>query len=451
VTPSSIRSTGVSISNVVSSGGVTTATVTLTSAHVGLWLRFTGTSGGVRDVRLMRPTKAGPPHAPAAVFTDRFLDRLKYFSALRFMDYSATNDNTEQSWADRNLPANATQQRVPTFSGTQTTGGAWEYAILLANTTGKDLWLNVPHQVLGSTYTLSDATYVTRLARLLKYGGDANGTPYTSAQTAPVYPPLNPGLHVYLEFSNELWNGGFGQANWLSARAAAAIAANDPDLCFDGATALWTVMPRLMALGALRISDAFRAVYGDAAMTTTVRPVLAAQFANSGTFSGLSYLDSQHLGSAHYLYAIAGAPYIDIAQESAALSVDQIFAQMSAYQAGEISAWLATLSATAQAHGVKFVAYEGGQTLYPSMGNAANKLAAQTDGRMKAQTVTLLHSWHAGGGDLFMYFNVCGAWGSSGYWGLATDIGYDIDADPGYPTAEAFPKWGAIKQVASGL
>jgi hypothetical protein len=37
-------------------------------------------------------------------------------------------------------------------------------------------------------------------------------------------------------------------------------------------------------------------------------------------------------------------------------------------------------------------------------------------------------------------------------WGLSTDIGYDIDADPGYSSVpasstEAQPKWGAIKQV----
>ena len=67
-----------------------------------------------------------------------------------------------------------------------------------------------------------------------------------------------------------------------------------------------------------------------------------------------------------------------------------------------------------------------------------------------AQTTALLRSWYAAGGDLFLDYDLCGAWGNSGYWGLAPDLGYDVDADPLRPTAEAYPKWGAIKEIASG-
>ena len=49
------------------------------------------------------------------------------------------------------------------------------------------------------------------------------------------------------------------------------------------------------------------------------------------------------------------------------------------------------------------LAYEGGQTLYPSMGNYNNKLAAQTDQRMKTQVLNLYNTWKAAGGDLFFY------------------------------------------------
>ena len=441
VTSSNARATGVSISNVVYSGGVTTATVTVTTAFTGLWLQFTGTSGGVKNVRLMRATKAGPPHAAGTLFTDRFLDRLKYFSTLRFMDYLSTNYTTQAVWSDRQLPGYATQQ--------SNQGSAYEYIILLANQTGKDVWIDVPHLALGSTYALSNSGYVTKLANLFKYGSDGVN-PYTSPQANPVYPPLNAGLHIYVELSNELWNGIFPQANWISAQAQAAINARDPDLCYDGTTNLWTVIPRLMAKGAMQISDAFRAVYGDAGMMTTVRPVLAAQFGNLGTFDGLAYLNARHSGSSHYLYAIAGAPYMDIADESAALSVAQIFAEMTTYQSSDLVPPMTQLANTAKTYGVKMVAYEGGQTLYPSMGNTANKLAAQTDIRMKTQTTNLLHSWYAAGGDLFAYYNLSSAWTNSGYWGLAPDIGYDIDADSGYPTSEKYPKWGAIKQIASG-
>src|SRR5205823_12889021 len=103
----------------------TTATVTVTTAFPRLWLQFTGTSGGVKNVRLMRATKAGPPHAAGTLFTDRLLDRLKYFSTLRSMAYLSTSDTTQAVWSDRQLPGYATQQ--------SNQGSAYEYIILLAN------------------------------------------------------------------------------------------------------------------------------------------------------------------------------------------------------------------------------------------------------------------------------------------------------------------------------
>ena len=123
---------------------------------------------------------------------------------------------------------------------------------------------------------------------------------------------------------------------------------------------------------------------------------------------------------------------------------------MTTSQSNDLVPTMTGLANIAKTYGVKMIAYEGGQTLYPSLGNAPNKLAAQTDIRMKTQTTNLLHSWYAAGGDLFAYYNLCSTWDNSGYWGIATEIGYDIDADPGYPTSEKYPKWGAIKQIALG-
>src|SRR5205085_1983756 len=33
---------------------------------------------------------------------------------------------------------------------------------------------------------------------------------------------LSPGLEVFIEYSNEVWNGGFSQCGWVSAKATAA-------------------------------------------------------------------------------------------------------------------------------------------------------------------------------------------------------------------------------------
>jgi hypothetical protein len=435
-----------------SSTNTTYADVIVGAAEQNVFLAFSGQPGGVKNVKLMRPG-----HQPSEIFSQPFLARLKYFSAVRFMDFSSTNGNPQAVWSDRILPTNSEQQSTPAHVGV---GAAWEYVILLANQSGKDVWINVPHLALGATYQLGATDYVTKLAQMFKYGSDGV-LPYTGPAgsptsnpvpaTGPLYPALNPNLKLYVEFSNELWNGAFGQANWISNQSNAAIAAHDPDLCYDGTTNLWTVIPRLMAKAAMQVSDIFRSVYGDAGMMTQARPVLAAQIANAGTYSGLSYLDApRHAGAAHYLYAVAGAPYIDIADESAALTLDQIFSEMTSYQSGALAPWISTLASTAKGRGLKMLAYEGGQTLYPSLGNATNKRAAQTDQRMKTQTLNLVNAWQAAGGELFFYYNLCSGWTNSGYWGLSTDITYDIDADPGYPTAEAMPKWGAIRRAVTG-
>ena len=76
-------------------------------------------------------------------------------------------------------------------------GVPWEIQIALANETGKDVYINVPSN--------ASLAYITNLADLFAYG--SNGvTPYTSVQADPVWPPLDPNLKVYIEFSNELWN-----------------------------------------------------------------------------------------------------------------------------------------------------------------------------------------------------------------------------------------------------
>ena len=63
-------------------------------------------------------------------------------------------------------------------------GVPWEVEIQLANAVGADPWFSIPH--------IADNNYITQLATL------AHNT-------------LNKSQQVYVEFSNEVWNGGFRQ------------------------------------------------------------------------------------------------------------------------------------------------------------------------------------------------------------------------------------------------
>jgi hypothetical protein len=450
-----------------------TATVTVGPSYQSLYLVFTNTrrtaasatGTGITKVALLRPTVNGTPHAAGTLFTDRLLSRLKYFSALRVKDFTATDSSTESDWAARPLPTNASQQQVPAHASQNRdtrsiTGTSYEYAIQLANQTGKDLYLNIPHLALGGSYQFTSTTWATNLALLLKYGSDANGNPYTGLNgsaganpqpaVGPVNPPLKAGLHVYVEYSNELWSGTGTQTAWVEQQAAAAIAAHDADLDWDSTANVFTVEMRIGAKGTLLIAEAFASVYGSSAFGSVYRPVLGAQVGNWGTFSGLDYLEKRHGGAAQYVWAAAGAPYIDFAGDTTGntLTEAQVIVGMQANEAANLQSLASGMKQIATTYGLAggTLAYEGGQG---AVYQTAGAVVAQTNPAMRTVVTTLLDDWKSAGNGIFFYYKLC----SQDMWGLATDISYDIDADSGWTvlpatSAEAQPKWGAIKQIA---
>lgn len=95
---------------------------------------------------------------------------------LRFMDWTMSSQNYEVEWADRVTPnnisfSNAFTRRAPCVP--------WEYCIDLANTLNRDVWLCISPR--------ASADYVAQLAAL-------------------VASRLNPGLNVWIEVGNEIWN-----------------------------------------------------------------------------------------------------------------------------------------------------------------------------------------------------------------------------------------------------
>ncbi len=457
-----------------SASNTSTAAITVGPKYQMVGLVFTQTyrspsspvGSGVTNVSLMRPSMEGPPLAAGTLFNDRFLARMKYFSAIRMMDYLAINNSTEATWTDRAIPAQASQQEVPPQASQNVTpqfvtGASYEYAIQLANQTGKDLWLNIPHLALGGTYQFASTAWATNLALLLQNGSDASGNPYTGPPgstggnpqpaTGPVNPGLHPGLHVYLEFSNEFWSGVGNQTAWIEAQAEAAIAAADPDLDWDGDQNMYDLVWRINAKGTMLIANAFAAVYGPEGFGSIYRPVLAGQIANAGTFAGLSYLDAQHGGANQFVWAIAGGAYVDFRGDTShnSLSSSSVLSEMQSYQKAHVNAWIQSLKVLATTENLPggMLAYEGGQgTLFARPG----AVKAQTSSGIRTVTSGLLDSWGTAGGGLFFYYKLC----SNDTWGLGGDIGYDIDADQHYssnPThsTEKYPKWGAIKQAAT--
>ena len=170
-----------------------------------------------------------------------FLDQIKIYQVLRFMDWLSTNQSPNKNWTDRTQKRDKYQVGT-CFSGTtdaatvtqqdgrQTTGVAYEWLIDLCNRNSSDMWINIPHQVIDPADFPNgidfNNEYVQKLAILIKYGVDmknvslkakvggsanlyqlANKTKadFISWGGVETVPALDPSLKVYVEYSNEIW------------------------------------------------------------------------------------------------------------------------------------------------------------------------------------------------------------------------------------------------------
>ena len=246
---------GVSIANQVydPSANITTADVMVKLGAGVLSITFTNTKRtatsaphtGITNVRLVRP---GYTAGSTQVYTNEFLDSLAPFSTIRFMSFTATNDSDAaypavMNWSDRHVMSDATQQSYGAKHGV-----AWEYAALLANQTGKDIWINIPASATDD--------YVRQLATLL-------------------HARLNPALKIYIEHSNEVWNPLFGQNAYNLAATQAEVKKGGSPLDKDGMGDLNTLAARRHAKRLVEISNVFKGVYGDGAINDSVRVVYA--------------------------------------------------------------------------------------------------------------------------------------------------------------------------------
>jgi hypothetical protein len=108
------------------------------------------------------------------IWNPQFLEELKIYNSLRFMDWGETNSSSMFNWDDRTLPTE--EQGRP---GGERRGVAYEWWIDLCNRTQTDMWVCMPHG--------ADDNFIRQLAIMVRDS-------------------LNPSLKCYLELSNEVWN-----------------------------------------------------------------------------------------------------------------------------------------------------------------------------------------------------------------------------------------------------
>lgn len=437
-----------------SASNTSTGTIQYTDASASfLALNFSATKRtaasatgtGVTAIKLMRPLVPGSTQSypPTTVFNAPLKSLIAKFSVIRFMDFLATNTSVQTGWNDRMLPSSPSFNRYPGGSGWQGLGGPWEHVVLLANETGKDAWINIPARATND--------YITNVARLLAFGSDGVN-PYMSTHANPVYPPLNANLRIYVEYSNELWNGIFEQFNDNCQAASDALSAGNSPLDWDGSWNHvtynaatpgnwdWAMCDRQTTKRSVEISNIFRSVFGNAAMGTRIRPVLMSQLTNAGatlrnqTHMMLNYYDNLigNSGTPHapnyYFYGAGGSGYYSPA--SVVSTLDAFFADPGMTPAGVITNQWGSYSMTSwfqddmklvTAMGLKRIAYEGGPDLGYTNAVAQTPAiveAAVLDQRMTPAVVSMHDAWSSNGGDLFVYYRSAG----DAQWSFTQDV-----------------------------
>jgi hypothetical protein len=241
-------------------------------------------------------SEAQPPWQPY------FLSELSAYRVLRFMDWSLTNDatNPQSAWATRQHYGQKQGEAI-----------ALEWQIDLCNRTLKDYWLTVPHA--------APPEYFTQIAQLVRER-------------------LDPRLRVYVEWSNEVWNGSFPQHGFSHAKGTQLhLPGKDPGMAYQ-------------VYQSVRLFEAFTRVFG--ADNPRLVKVLAGQAAWDGPCRAqLAALQDPTINPQHTrpdVYAIA--PYI----------FGSSIAELRGEGMTQAKGWVAEELACAQSANLPLIAYEGG-------------------------------------------------------------------------------------------
>ncbi len=338
-------------------------------------------------------------HAQEIVFNPDFLQFMRTFRTIRFMGMSGITRNPEESWAQR------PNMQEATWGGREGSRGVpLEIMVMLANTLNANAWFNLPHQ--------ADDDYVRQYAQ------------YVQAN-------LRPSLKAYVEYSNEVWNSVFSQAQYVQQMGLREKL--DSQTLYAGL--------KYYAKRSREIFQIWEQAFGGKGRLVRVLSGWAGNPAVTPVI--LKAADVyQHTD----VFALAPYFYADQRTLEQAQGVDDVFSMMESDPHYSIDKVLQALDKHVELmkpYNVKLVAYEGGQHLVhygtKSLKQPPNPLllAANRDPRMEQAYIRLLQGFRKVGGSLFMAFSAPRINGHFGFWGIKEHINQ--------PSAQA-PKYRALMQ-----
>ncbi len=323
-----------------------------------------------------------------------FLKRWQGVACIRVMDMMATNHSKQSKWADRPKLNDASYavKGVPA-----------KLLVDLANRLQTDIWFCMPHMATDE--------YIKQFAVLVNNN-------------------LQSGLRAWVEYSNEVWNGGFDQYHYAEEQGTNLRLNRDR----------WQAAFLFNAKRSVEMFKIWESVFDD--QHRLVR-VIASQAANEWHADQL--LKAPEV--AKHVDVLAVAPYVSLnvplqadgdvdAETVTKWSLDKLFAHINTVCLPQANAWMQKNKKVADTHGVKLVAYEAGQHLVGVAGAENNDkltqlfLQANQDKRMGEVYVQYLDAWQAIGGDLICLFNSTEKWSRHGSWGLLQDYNEPAIASP---------------------
>jgi hypothetical protein len=328
--------------------------------------------GGLADTNIWEPT---------------WLAELAPYSTLRFMDWGNTNYSQIVTWAQRMQPTDPNNYAVyiDGLSPPNNPGVAYEWMIDLCNRVGKDLWVCLPAK--------SNSNYWLQLATLIKA-------------------KLSPDLRVYVEYSNETWNGQFSQFQWTIDQGVA--------LGLPGSNQYYQGQAYAL-VQSLKIFEQFENVFGSAAMGVQVLRVFSyGGNMDTGRLAFRNVYDNALFPpAAQRVDRLAIAPYIGSELDGSAPTIQTLFhAAIAAVFADQVTQAIAD---KAEFSIPKLITYEGGQQLF------TNSAVWSANAAIYDEYTHMLDLW----GDhfaLFMHYTHTGKWtnvlGSSS-WGAKDHTGQD--------------------------
>ena len=309
---------------------------------------------------------------------------------MRFLDAQKINNSEEIKWSER--------QKQSTFGAPK--GQAIEDIIKMANEMNINPWVMVPH--------LADDDYFRQMAIYVREH-------------------LNPHLKVYIEYTNEAWNFGFKQAQYL----------------YDLSRTNKTGREREYGLRAKKLFEIWEEVFNG---NERIVRVIGTQFYNPWITEQIMKTP----GLAGAFDAIAVGYYIghefsgEKAEDFKTMTNDQVFDYLRDVSFPEAKEMLKAQKLIASNQNVELIAYEAGQHLLAGGSGKEDSFVVDKfiqlnkSPRMYQFYLDMHQQWKDIGGGLIVWFKTAYKANKWGSWGLLENVS-SIDLES--------PKFRAYKKI----